>query len=85
MLRLLFGDQGEEYAITLINKLDFGDPLYLHASDTTGTSLISYKLKETENYNVWSRAMLLALGTKNKIGFIDSTCEKSLTNDVLAS
>ncbi|GAV79181.1 UBN2_3 domain-containing protein, partial [Cephalotus follicularis] len=29
-----------------------------------------------ENYGVWSRAMLIALTAKNKLGFIDGTCEK---------
>ncbi|XP_071694205.1 uncharacterized protein [Rutidosis leptorrhynchoides] len=72
--------------LTLINKLDFGDPLYLHPSDTTsGTPIISIKLKGTENYNIWSRSMLLALGTKNKLGFINGTCVKSLTDANLAS
>ncbi|XP_071740248.1 uncharacterized protein [Rutidosis leptorrhynchoides] len=75
----------DENVLTLINKLDFGDPLYLHPSDTTGTPLISYKLIGTENYNVWNRAMLLALGTKNKVGFIDGTCVKSTTDPALAS
>ncbi|XP_071719288.1 uncharacterized protein [Rutidosis leptorrhynchoides] len=67
----------EEDTVTLINKLDFGDPLYLHASDTSGTSLISLKLKGTENYSVWSRALTLALSTKNKKGFIDGTCVRN--------
>ncbi|XP_071704158.1 uncharacterized protein [Rutidosis leptorrhynchoides] len=73
-------------SVTLINKLDFGDPLYLHASDTSGTSLISIKLKVTENYNVWSRALILALNTKNKKGFVDGTCERATyeEDDVLA-
>ncbi|GJX33789.1 ribonuclease H-like domain-containing protein [Tanacetum coccineum] len=30
----------------------------------------------TENYQVWSCAMLLALEDKNKIGFIDGTCRR---------
>ncbi|XP_071712704.1 uncharacterized protein [Rutidosis leptorrhynchoides] len=76
---------GDETAITLISKIDFGDPLYLHASDTTNAPLISIKLKGTENYNVWSRAMLLALSTKNKVGFINGTCRKSTDNEVLAA
>ncbi|XP_071704792.1 uncharacterized protein [Rutidosis leptorrhynchoides] len=75
---------GDETALTLINKLDFSDPLYLHPSDTTGTPLVSVKLKGTENYNIWSRSVLLALGTKNKVGFIDGTCVKNTTDDVLA-
>ena len=70
---------------TKISKLDFGDPLYLHGSDTTSTPLIGFKLLGTDNYKVWSCAMELALQTKNKIGFIDGTCLKSTDNDVLAS
>ncbi|XP_071712215.1 uncharacterized protein [Rutidosis leptorrhynchoides] len=69
------GDDDGSSSVTLVNKLDFGDPLYLHASDTTGTALVSIKLKGIENYSVWSRAMLLALNTKNKKGFIDGSYE----------
>nr|GEX27174.1 zinc finger, CCHC-type [Tanacetum cinerariifolium] len=54
-----------------ISDLDFEDPLYLHASDTTGAPLVNIKLSRTENYNVWSHAMILALETKNKLGFIN--------------
>ena len=79
------GEPGD--SVTLINKLDFGDPLYLHPSDTTGTALVSIKLKGTENYNVWCGAMTLALETKNKLGFINGTCLKSDydNDDVLSS
>ncbi|XP_071708071.1 uncharacterized protein [Rutidosis leptorrhynchoides] len=71
-------------SVTLINKLDFGDPLYL-LSDTNGTFSITIKLKGTENYNVWSRVMILALNTKSKKGFIDGTCKRKdyEDNDVL--
>ncbi|XP_071740725.1 uncharacterized protein [Rutidosis leptorrhynchoides] len=48
----------------LVNKLDFGDSLYLHPSDIAGTPLIN----RTENYKIWSRSIMLALGTKNKLG-----------------
>ncbi|XP_071704620.1 uncharacterized protein [Rutidosis leptorrhynchoides] len=75
---------GEENAITLINKLDFGDPLYLHPSDTSSTPLVSIKLKGTENYKIWSRSVLLALGTKNKVGFVDGTCVKNANDEVLS-
>ncbi|XP_071735833.1 uncharacterized protein [Rutidosis leptorrhynchoides] len=71
-------------AITMINKFDFGDPLYLYASDTTtGTPFISIKLKGTENYNIWSRSMLLALGTKNKLGFINGSLQRHATDVTL--
>ncbi|XP_071695698.1 uncharacterized protein [Rutidosis leptorrhynchoides] len=75
------GDEGSE---TLISKLDFGDPLYLHASDITSVPLITIKLKDTENYKVWCSAMTLALQIKNKWGFIDKTCIKDTQDDVLA-
>lgn len=83
MLSIFGGDMEDQNDVTLVSQLDFSNPLYLHASDTASSPLINIKLKGTENYNVWSRSMLLALGTKNKLGFIDGTCEKSLTNDVL--
>ncbi|KAI3707507.1 hypothetical protein L6452_26097 [Arctium lappa] len=68
---------------SLITKLDFGDPLYLHPSDTSGASILSMKLNGTENYKVWSCAMIIALETKNKIGFIDGSVVRSVDNDVL--
>ncbi|XP_071738626.1 uncharacterized protein [Rutidosis leptorrhynchoides] len=83
LLAALMGDT-EASAVTLITKLDFGDPLYLHPSDTSTTPLISLKLKGTENYKIWSRSVLLALETKNKVGFIDGTCIKNTTDEVLS-
>ncbi|XP_071704621.1 uncharacterized protein [Rutidosis leptorrhynchoides] len=41
--------------------------------DSSGAPLITQKLKGTENYNVWSCALKLALQTKNKLGFIDGS------------
>ncbi|KAJ9546309.1 hypothetical protein OSB04_018852 [Centaurea solstitialis] len=69
---------------SVISKLDFGDPLYLHPSDTSGTPILNFKLSGTENYKVWSCAMSLALETKNKLGFVDGTCVKPTDNEVLA-
>ena len=69
---------------SLIANLDFGNPLYLHPSDTSGTPLLTCKLCGTENYKVWSCAMILALETKNKLGFIDGTCDRPTNNDVFA-
>ncbi|GJS89198.1 ribonuclease H-like domain-containing protein [Tanacetum coccineum] len=57
--------------VTLISKLDISDLLHLHHNDTTTLTVVSIKLKGTENYQVWSCAMLLALEGKNKTGFID--------------
>ncbi|XP_071740955.1 uncharacterized protein [Rutidosis leptorrhynchoides] len=71
--------------LTMISKLDFGDLLYLHASDITSTPLINFKLKGTENYKSWACAMELALQIKNKMGFIDKTLKKPESNDTLAN
>ncbi|GJX74983.1 ribonuclease H-like domain-containing protein [Tanacetum coccineum] len=62
-----------------IRKLDISDPLHLHPNDSAAFIVISVKLKGTENYQVWSCAMLLALEGKNKTGFIDATCTRSNT------
>ncbi|XP_071709371.1 uncharacterized protein [Rutidosis leptorrhynchoides] len=75
---------GDETALTPINKLDFGDHLYLHPSDTSNTPLVTFKLKGTENYKIWSRSILLALGTKNEVGFVDGTCVKNVTDEALS-
>ncbi|GJT22520.1 ribonuclease H-like domain-containing protein [Tanacetum coccineum] len=66
------------------SKLIYGDELYLHPNDSSITNFIRIKLKGTENYSIWNCAMTLALQTKKKIRFTDSTCkklaEKSLAN-----
>ncbi|GKA42206.1 ribonuclease H-like domain-containing protein, partial [Tanacetum coccineum] len=70
-------------SVTLISKLDISDPLHLHPNDTTALTVVSIKLKGTENYQVWSCAMLLDLEGKNKICFIDGSCKRSNTDEVL--
>ncbi|KAI3825951.1 hypothetical protein L1987_07722 [Smallanthus sonchifolius] len=66
------------------NCLDFGNPLYLHPSDTTNASIINIKLKGTENYNIWANAMELALQVKNKLGFIKGSITKNTEDQVLS-
>ncbi|GJV61725.1 ribonuclease H-like domain-containing protein [Tanacetum coccineum] len=41
------------------------------------------KIEGTKNINGWSCAMLLALEGRNKTGFIDNTCRRSNTDEVL--
>ncbi|GJT42670.1 ribonuclease H-like domain-containing protein [Tanacetum coccineum] len=77
-------DDGVHDPITRISKLDISDPLHLHPSDTTGLTVVSIKLKGTESYQVWSCVMLLALEGKIKIGFIDGSCKRSNTDEVLS-
>ncbi|GJZ44143.1 ribonuclease H-like domain-containing protein [Tanacetum coccineum] len=79
-------DTGDDYVedpVTLISKLDISDRLHLHPNDSTALTIVSIKLKGTENYQVWSCAMLLALEGKNKTGFIDGSCKRSNTYEVL--
>ncbi|XP_071694861.1 uncharacterized protein [Rutidosis leptorrhynchoides] len=49
--------------VTKISALEFNDPLYLHSSDTSGASLITQKLKGTENYKEgqWDRCNSVVL------------------------
>ncbi|GJS23701.1 ribonuclease H-like domain-containing protein [Tanacetum coccineum] len=69
--------------VTRISRLDVSHPLHLHPNDSAALTVVSIKLKGTENYQVWSCAMLLALEGKNKTGFIDGTCRRSNTDEVL--
>ncbi|GJZ23910.1 ribonuclease H-like domain-containing protein [Tanacetum coccineum] len=71
-------------SVTLISKLDISDPLHLHPNDTTTLTVVSIKLKGTENYQVWSCAMLLALEGKNKISFINGSGKRSNTDELNA-
>ncbi|XP_031281122.1 uncharacterized protein LOC116139592 [Pistacia vera] len=65
------------------NVTDSGSPLYIHPSDTPGSTLIPEQLTGTENYGIWSRAMTISLRAKNKLGFVDGSCEKSKFNESL--
>nr|GEU79067.1 ribonuclease H-like domain-containing protein [Tanacetum cinerariifolium] len=76
-------DEGVEDLVTLICKLDISDPSHLHPNDSNALIVVSIKLKGTENYQVWSCAMLFALEGKNKMGFINGSCRRSNTDEVL--
>nr|DAD21655.1 TPA_asm: hypothetical protein HUJ06_023118 [Nelumbo nucifera] len=49
--------------------------MQLHSSDHPGISLVTNPLN-MNNYMIWSRSMRIALKAKNKLGFIDGTCEE---------
>ncbi|GJZ01118.1 retrovirus-related pol polyprotein from transposon TNT 1-94 [Tanacetum coccineum] len=66
-------------------NLSFGDSLYLHPNDTSGSPIVTVKLTSTENYKIWSIAMTFALINHNKLGFIDGTCKKDDSNPALAN
>ncbi|XP_028775807.1 uncharacterized protein LOC114732653 isoform X2 [Neltuma alba] len=62
-------------------NLNFNNPLYLHPSDTQGATIVSQILTGAENYNIWSRAMRIALLGKHKLGFVDGSCTKEKQDD----
>ncbi|KAL5537488.1 hypothetical protein UlMin_045929 [Ulmus minor] len=56
------------------------NPYYLHHSDSPGQILVSQQLTG-ENYTSWSRAMLIALSVKNKLGFVDGSIAEPPSTD----
>ncbi|KAL5562639.1 hypothetical protein UlMin_032386 [Ulmus minor] len=56
-------------------------PYFLHHSDGPGLVLVSQPLTR-DNYPSWSRAMLIALSVKNKLGFINGSIKKPKGNDL---
>ena len=50
-------------------------PYFLSSGDNPGVSLVVQPLTK-ENYNTWSRAVLISLDAKTKLSFIDGTIPK---------
>ncbi|GJY78379.1 ribonuclease H-like domain-containing protein, partial [Tanacetum coccineum] len=71
----------------LINNLDVGNPLHMNPNDSTNTTLIPFKLLDTDNYRIWSSAMKFALQARNKFACVDGSCVKSacVTSNVLSA
>nr|KYP60758.1 hypothetical protein KK1_023171 [Cajanus cajan] len=57
-------------------------PYYIHPNDNHGDILVSHILVG-DNYHAWSRAMIFALKTKNKLQFINGTLSKPHPNGAL--
>ena len=47
------------------------NPYFLSSSENPGSVLVTQPLLGMQNYHSWSRAMILALTAKKKIGFIN--------------
>lgn len=62
------------------DHIDFDDPLFVHPSDNSITTIITIKLTGNENYRLWRSSMLRSLKARNKLGFIDGTL-KNPTDD----
>jgi len=61
----------------IINPIsDPSSPFFMHPNENPGINLVSVKLTGM-NYHSWSRAMMMALKSKNKIAFIDGSLKKT--------
>ena len=49
------------------------NPFFLSSSDVLGSQLVSQPKTGAENCQSWSRAMIVSLTAKNKIGFLNGT------------
>lgn len=58
--------------------VDHNHPLFIHASDTQGSTLISIQLLGSKNYSLWSKSLKLVLLGKNKLGFLLGTCKNDM-------
>ncbi|XP_023771360.1 uncharacterized protein LOC111920014 [Lactuca sativa] len=58
--------------------VDFDDPLYVHPSDNTVTSIITVKLTGNENYRLWRSSMSRGLKARNKLGFVDGSISETI-------
>lgn len=63
---------------------DSTSPYFLHHGDHPGLSLVSHQLVGP-NYNTWSRAMVMALTAKNKVGFVNGSILRPDPDDLLYS
>nr|GEX20729.1 hypothetical protein [Tanacetum cinerariifolium] len=70
-----YDDANDVDNVTLISKLDVSHPLHLHPNDFVALTVVSVKLKGTENYQVWMDAR-----TGEKI--FKQSCGKSLGEDI---
>uniref|UniRef100_A0A803NE55 Retrotransposon Copia-like N-terminal domain-containing protein n=1 Tax=Chenopodium quinoa TaxID=63459 RepID=A0A803NE55_CHEQI len=50
-------------------------PYYINPSENTALPIVSEKFSG-EAYGEWKRSMIIALATKNKLGFIDGSLPK---------
>lgn len=70
-------------SLSLVNNYANDDgscPYYIHHLDNPGLVLVSQPLTG-DNYALWSRAMVIALFVKNKVGFIDGSLAKPKDSD----
>ncbi|KAH0746502.1 hypothetical protein KY290_008210 [Solanum tuberosum] len=58
---------------------DTSSALYVHHSDSPGMMLVPAQFDGT-GYRSWRKGVMRALSVKNKLGFIDGSCERPNAN-----
>jgi hypothetical protein len=56
-------------------EMDSSNHFFLHHSDSPGTMIVSTPLN-SDNYNSWKRAMMMALSAMNKLDFVNGALPK---------
>lgn len=79
MAEVANGNGGNQTNVVDVTS-DFNSPYYMMHNENPGAVLVSEKLNG-ENYHQWSRAMIVALSTKNKEQFVDGTLPKPSVDD----
>lgn len=60
------------------------DPMFIHPSDHPGQILVA-DVFNGEDFESWKRTFLIALSSKNKVGFIDGKVSRPADNSPLLS
>lgn len=76
------GNRGGQVNSEIVVVEDSSSPYFLHNGDHPGLNLVS-NLLTGANYHTWRRAMLMALTTKNKVGFVDGTISRPMSHDLI--
>lgn len=62
--------------------VNYDDPLCIHPSDNTVTTIVNFKLTGTENFRIWRSSMTRSLKDRNKLGSVEGKVTKD-PNDEL--
>lgn len=58
----------------------YENPYFLHSSDHAGLQLVTDRLNTGAEFHSWRRSVRMALNVRNKLGFIDGTISKPLSD-----